>query len=404
LRDTLYIQIRDAAPDAPLAYVLAGQGGVGFSVNHATLDNILALATGRRVVLFVPGADVRLTQVTVPARQAAKILQAAPYALEDQLAEDVETLHFALAPDPQRRAAGEPQPIAVVAKARMDSWLAPLKLKGIAPDAIVPETLSLPQPDPGAWTAIAEPGLATVRSGMYSGFTCTLDDLGSYLGLADPDGKVPLRAFVAQNVEFDFSRLGRPVDLMPGYASSLEVLIRHWRPEHSINLLQGAYSAREDWQNLARPWRLAAGLAAAWLIVAFANEGAQAFRLGRDLDQQEQANLARYQALFPNDTRIVDLAAQAEQQLKALQGSGGRPPLFLLLDALGASLTSNPGLTLQNIQFREGALQLSLTGNDTQALESLRVWFASRRDATLEVGQVNAGPQGVQVRATLRPA
>jgi general secretion pathway protein L len=406
VRDTLYIQVRDVTPDVPLTYALVGsQPGLGISAQHAPIDSILPLAAGRRVVLFVPGGDVRLTQVTVPVRQPQKILQAAPYALEDQLAEDVDTLHFALAPDASRRAANEPQPIAVVAKTRMESWLAPLKAKGITPDAVVPETLSLPLPEPGSWTAIAEGtdqgGRATVRSGMFAGFSCSLEDLGSYLQLADPDGKVPLRVFVSRNVEFDFTRLARPVDLMPGYGDSLEVLVRNHRPEQSIDLLQGAYSAREDWQRLARPWRVAGALALSWAVLAVANEGVENWRLGRELAQQEQRNLARYQAIFPSETRIVDLAAQAQQQMKALQGGAGRAPLFQLLDSLGAALASNPGLTLQSLQFHEGALSLNLTGTDLQALENLRIWFASHRDAVLEVGPTNAGPQGVQMQVTL---
>ena len=85
MRDTLYVQLRDAAPDAPLAYALASaQPGVGVQVQQATLEAILALAGGRRVVLFVPGADVRLTAVKVPARTPQRILQAAPYALENR--------------------------------------------------------------------------------------------------------------------------------------------------------------------------------------------------------------------------------------------------------------------------------------------------------------------------------
>src|SRR5690349_2170785 len=97
MRDTLYLQLRDAAPDARLCYALAaGDPGVGIQAQQGTLDAILALAAGRRVVLFVPGADVRLATVQVPARAVPRILQAAPYALEDQFAEDVDTLHFAI--------------------------------------------------------------------------------------------------------------------------------------------------------------------------------------------------------------------------------------------------------------------------------------------------------------------
>lgn len=402
MRDTLYIQLRDAPPDAAFAYALTGsQPGLGITAQHDTLDRILGLAAGRRVVLFVPGLYVRLASVVVPARQPQKILQAAPYALEDQLAEDVETLHFAITPNPQRRKAGEPQPVAVVARARMDAWLAPFTARGVHPDAVVPETLALPLPEGAAWTAIAEGSHVIVRSGAFGGFACALDDLGSYLALVDPDAQVPLRLFVAHEVEYDFSRLGRPVELLPGHGSALEVLVRHWRPEQSINLLQGAYSAAEDWRRLARPWRAAVLLAGAWVIVAFAAQAAHAIRLSGELKRQEQANVKRYQALFPNDTRIVDLAAQTQQQLSALRAGAARAPLFQLLDALSAALAANAGLTLQSLQFREGALYLSLTGTDLAALESLRTWFAGRRDALLEVQAANAGSEGVQIRLKL---
>jgi general secretion pathway protein L len=405
VRDTLYIQLRDSAPDGRLAYAVAGgQPGLGVQAQHGTLDTLLALAPGKRIVLFVPGIDVRLTSVQVPARQAQKILLAAPYVLEDQLAEDVDTLHFAIAADPQRRRANDPQPVAVVARARMDAWLAPLRAKNMKPDALIPETLSLPPPEAGRWHGLAEPGRVTVRTGTFTGFACTLDDLAAYLQIADPEARMPLRLFVARDVEHDFTLLGRPVELLPGYGSPLEVLVRHWRPDTSINLLQGAYSQREDWQRLARPWRLAAGLAAGWAALAFVNEGAQAFRAGQELERQEQQNLARYQALFPGETRIVNLAVQAEQQLAALRGGGARAPLFHLLDSLAAALTANSGLTLQSMQFRDGALHLSLTGTDLQALETLRAWYGAHREAVLEVEAANASAEGVQIRLKLTPA
>src|SRR5260221_14157529 len=111
---------------------------------------------------------------------------------------------------------------------------------------------------------------------------------------ADTAGRWRLGAYASRAAECDFTRLSRPIELMPGYASSLEVLVKHWRPEQSINLLQGAYSGREDWQKLARPWRIAAGLAAAWAVFAFANEGVQSLKAGRELAAQEEQNLARY--------------------------------------------------------------------------------------------------------------
>ena len=145
-------------------------------------------------------------------------------------------------------------------------------------------------------------------------------------------------------------------------------------------------------------------MAVAWAVLAFGLQSLQAVRLGAELKKQDADNIARYQQLFPEETRIVDLAAQAQQQLAQLRGGGGRAPMFQLLGALSAALAANNGLTLQSIQFREGAMFLGLTGTDLSALEGLRTWFASHREAALEVQSANAGVSGVQIRLKLTPA
>ena len=405
MRDTLYIQLRDAAPDAPLAYALVtAQPGAAAQAQRGTLDSILALAAGRRVVAFVPGTDVRLAAVQVPARAAAKILQAAPYALEDQLAEDVDTLHFAIGAPGQAEGGGHP--VAIVARARLESWLAPLRAHGVRPDAVLPETLCLPPPDGGSWTGLAEAGRVTVRTGRYTGFTCALEDFATYLQIADPDARVAVRVFVARDVEYDFSRAGRPLELLPGYASGLEVLARHWQPSTTINLMQGAYSEKQDWQRLAAPWRLATALALAWLVASGVYFGVDGWRVGRELEAQVQDNFARCQALFPadcvSDLRVREVVDQKAGLLRP--GGASRAPLFELLGTLGAALQATPGLTLESLEFREGALYLGLTGSDLQALEGLRAWYDTRNDARLQVESANAGSGGVQIRVKLAPA
>ncbi len=405
MRDTLYLQLRDAAPDALLYYALSSaQPGAGVQVQQAPLDTILALAAGRRVVLFVPGTDVRLSSVQVPARTPQRILQAAPYALEDQLAEDVDTLHFAIgAPG---AAANGGHPVAIVARTRLEAWLAPLRERGVRPDALVPETLCLPAPEAGRWTGLAEPGRVTVRTGAYTGFACAPEDLGTYLQMADADARTTLRLFVTRDVTADFSSAGRTLELLPGYASALEVLARHWQPQTSINLLQGIYSEKQDWQRLAQPWRLAGTLALVWLALAGTYQAAAAWRTGRELAAQTRSNFARCQQVLPKDCVSEALMPAVIEQQTGLRGPGNanRAPLFQLLATLNAALQATPGLTLESLQFREGALYLSLTGTDLQTLEALRTWYGSRREARLQVEAANAGASGVQIRLKLTPA
>ena len=401
MRDTIYIRLHSANPEAVTAFCIAKPDAtVSFAVNHAPLHDVLQQAGGRKLVVLVPSSDVRLSSVTVPARQAAKVLQAAPYALEDQLAEDVDTLHFALGP----RQSNGSHPVAIVAKSRMEEWLAPFRAAGLMPDAVVPETLCLPEADDNRWSALAEPGHVTVRSSGFNGFGCVDEDLPLFLELADPEKRAHLRILIPRSFKGDFTQLGWPVDLLPGFAEPMEALLQNYDPAGSINLLQGAYSAREDFKRLWLPWRAAAVLAAAWIVLAALNHGVEAFRLKHQLDAQNQRNIQRYQQLFPGETRIVDLSAQAEQQYARLKGNGAQGSLLPLLTTLANALGATPGLTLQSLQFRDNALFAALSGSDLQQLETLRGWFAQHHGVNIEVQSANAGSDGAQIRIKLTPA
>jgi general secretion pathway protein L len=401
LRETLYIRLRAVEPDAQTSYCVAAAGAIAsFPVQQAPLETVLAAAGTRRIVVLVPGADVRLAQVTVPARQPSKVLLAAPYALEDQLAEDVDTLHFALG----TRTSEGAWPVAVVARERMDGWLQPFVDRGLKPDALIPETQCLPGVDHGRWSALAEPAQVTVRTGAYAGFACVPEDLPLFLQLADPDKKALLRVVVARDFTGDLSRLEWPVELLPGFTAPLEALLQNLSLERVTNLLQGAYSQREDLARAWRPWRPSAALLGTWLLLAGAWHGVEAFKLQRELTTQDEANAQRYQQLFPADSRIVDLPEQLSRQITALRGGGSHGGLLPLAQTLGGALGAVQGLSVQSLQFREGVLTADLTASDLQRVDQLRNWFGGQNGPHLDVLAADSGAEGVKIRIKLTPA
>ena len=125
-------------------------------------------------------------------------------------------------------------------------------------------------------------------------------------------------------------------------------------------------------------------------------------RLAAQVAEQEAANIARFQQLFPGQTRIVDLSAQAEQQLAELRSGSGGQAFLGLLAPLSTALESVEGLQLQSLQFREGALVASLTGSSLQPLEALRARFADDTAVELDVQSANAGADGAQIRLRLQ--
>lgn len=405
MRETLYIRLRDTAPDAPTAHALVatdpleGSAARTCVVRELPLADVIALAGHRRVVVFVPGADVRLTSVTVPVRQPAKVLQAAPFMLEDQFADDVETLHFAIG---ARQASGS-FPIAVVTRSLVDDWLSPFLAAGVRVAALVPETLALPWRDDGYWSVLPDAGQMIVRSGPYTGFSCVQDDFPLLLELAENGSPASLRVLVARGDAADYTRLQRTLELVPGFDHPLEALVRHWKPGQSIDLLQGAYSPREDFNRYWQPWKVAAQLAAVAVLLGAGLNVVESRRLQQEVAALQAANEDTFRRLFPRETRIINLEAQVTQQLRLLQGGASQTGLFELMQSAARGLAENPGLTLRNIQFREGALYLDLSGTDLQVLEKLRAWYGSQRTAKLDVEAADANEGGVQIRLKLTP-
>ncbi len=401
MRETFYLRLGET-PESVCDYGTAAADPRSLRAQHGSFEQATERShfAGRRVVVFLPASDVRLAMVKVPVKQPSKVLQAVRYALEDQVAEDVESLHFAIG---TRRDDGS-HPVAIISRARMIRVLALLRTRGLQPDLVVPETLALPLPAAdGAWSALADGEQVVVRSGEWSGFACSAEDLASYLGMADAEKSHPLRLQVAGEARVDWSRLDWPVTLLP-QPSALTALAANLKPEQAINLLQGAYAQSRDIERLWKPWRLAAALLLAWIAVGAAAYVVQSWSLAAELRRQDDANIARFQQLFPDQTRVVDLSAQLDQQMRALSaGSGANGPLPLF-EPLAQALAASPGLKLTGLQYREGSLFLSFTATDLQVLEGLRNWFSSRPGAALEVQSANAESGAVQIRARLSRA
>ena len=115
MRETFYLRLGESA-ESECEYGIAGSDARLLRAQRGSIEQALGRSNigGRRVVAFVPATLVRLATVKVPARQPAKVLQAVPYALEDQVAEDVESLHFAVG----TRLEDGSHPVAILARAR----------------------------------------------------------------------------------------------------------------------------------------------------------------------------------------------------------------------------------------------------------------------------------------------
>ena len=264
--------------------------------------------------------------------------QAMAYAVEDQLSEALEVVHLSVGARDREGC----YPVMVIGRERLAAVLdllreAGIEVRGVFVDA---DLLSGDQPC-GAWWF----GRWLLGAGLSARLAMSQDDL----------------TLLTPSLPNDMQWL----DERESPAVIDQCLTQ--RPTRAINLLQGAFAPRGK----RLPWR-----AGGWalLMLALLTWGASETRI-RFLDSEASRlavqNELRFKTLYPEQSRIVDMAAQ----LKALQSQPVESQntriaglVRLIEQVIGAS-----PVEVQRVEFRAGeGWKIQLTASGFTELEQLR--------------------------------
>lgn len=400
MRLTLYIHLRDADPDAPLAFRV--DGAATGSVQYAPLSEISEHAPGARVVVFVPAASVRFLDVDLPVRNRRRALAAAPFACEDRLAEDIDQLHFAhlgLIQEQQHA-------FAVVSHRRMERWLHRLSEVGLHVDLLLPDGLCLPPPDAGEWTVHADPVISQIyiRHSHHGASIAQYGSLETLLTLAGEEAPENIRV-VQRGDDADDITLPDSVQRQrqPEFGELLDLFIRYVETAAQANLLQGDYAPQSNIARYFRPWRAAAVFAVLSLGGLIAFQIAETYHLQRQAEAQQQANVQRFKQLFPGyaDVRAEQLPSFLRSEMRSAEDGDQSMSLLALLDSYAQAEQASGGLRLVAMQWREKSLLLDLRGESLENLEALRGWYRDQSAVAMSVENADAGSEGVRIRIRL---
>ena len=400
MAESLYLQLPSA--DGPARWLVVDALGnrIGFT-QQGSLTEAAAQAQGRRLAVLVPGEHVSLLNADIPSRSLQKVQQAAPFTLEDRLAEDVDSLHFAVT----LRDTG-PHLVAALSRSRLQRWLGLLNQAGLVAQQVVPDMCALvPQADTVVVALEAE--RAVVRMPDGSGFSLEQALAAALLKrrLADtPASRIELHgdesasaAFTAALGEVSAELITRPTS--DGILPLLAEGIRTQRP---LNLLQGEFQVTTGWQEHWRNWRVAAILLVACLLLGLVQQVISYVHLKREAAALDAQVVQIFNQAMPG-SRLVAGAEQHEMQtlLSKLQGGNSAGSLLPLLDALGDGLSSNPSIQVTGLSYQGGSLQAQLQAGDIGALDTLKNVLAKHEGLTVNLDSVNAAGSQVTGRIVL---
>jgi len=338
-------------------------GSAAFVWQHATEDELAALAAQHPhpVIVIIPQQCVYLTRVELPERASRQLLGAIEYQVEDRLAQDIETQHFALG-DPR----DNPIALAVVSRTIMDRCVLLAQSHGLRLAQIIPELFLCPWPGEGMSLAEGHDGWL-LRYGAYSGLKCHEPALPAMLELLRREVESEsIRCYLdgaAELPEIDGPRLERYQlsEVRPGFAEA-----------PVIDLQQRSYQVSSPWLGLVRVWKWVGLLAAALVIVFSYNKAIALQDLENELDGIRQQQYELLKPYLPADTGPGDdlkrLLIERIQRLQASQREQGF--LQMMLEFVRAR-EAYPKVEVSRIGYQSGRLSFDISSEKLTDIESL---------------------------------
>ncbi len=378
-------------------------GGMVETGAVASLAELRSDARKAKLRVWSPAAESALLHATLPTRSHRQIIQALPYALEDQILGAPQDQHFAYVPD------GANLAVAVTSRERLRSWLAALDTAGLRPQSLAPVTFALPL-ESATWTIAFTQDEIAVRSATHAGFGVPLDNdppfaLRAALAHAAEKQNAPQR-FIVLNAPPGFDRarwtsaLGAPVEIRAGG------ILDHAPATSAINLLQGDYATHGEWREIARPYLPAAALLALWLLGSAVSDIVTWGRLWNTHRVTGNEMRALLLKSFPDTTAILDPAKQMQQNVDALLAKSGASLSHDLLPMLARTapmLISDNRVQVQSLAYADHAITFVASFPDEAALNASTERLRAALVDVL-VQSVDRRPGQVKANIRVRPA
>ncbi|MEO0576927.1 MAG: type II secretion system protein GspL [Pseudomonadota bacterium] len=369
-------------------------GSLHGSMSQGPLGQAAALSAAHKTIVIVKTLAATRTTTNLPVK-GKKLAQALPFALEDQFAADVETLHFAAG---DANDDGVRQVVAIE-REKIETLVARLEQSGITATAVhtVHDALT-PLEHFTQLLTIDGDVLLLDDDGIPAGFESisVADVISAWQATRAPAAEEDVAAAVTHTLRLyvDEQTTTNEAPLLATLAqqsppADIKTLTHDWFAfcarsvvsRGGVNLLQGAFASRTDAMALFRPWMAAAAMLAAVTIV-----GATSWLLDYRALKSQSASLDTQIESVVSDLTSGRLSKtlSPERQLAQIVNSrrssgtstaatqGENAAQFLgTLNTFATAIATLPKTSVGAIAYRNGIFDIQLTAPNAGTLESL---------------------------------
>lgn len=373
---------------------------------------------GVRLVGLIPGDEALFCFADIPARQSRFIRQALPFAVEEQLAQDVDTVHLALGGQTE-----DGYRVAAIDHQRMALWRETfLDWEGVELEAIFPDAALVPLKDHD-WAICFGQDSVLLASRRGEWMTMKPENLPVFaqtLAMPSEDEVAAEVQVVVYGTEQAFaahegllsSLVGTQrlsVHREPMDASVIELLAsaHYHHAADAINLCQGSYAPSQGEGGPWRAWRPAMAVAAAWFVLLVGGQLGMGYYHEQQARSLEDQAMAIYRQAFPDDRRASprNVRRVVESQLRAAGEQGGEAGFLPLMKYAGqqySELPDNQKVRFNSVNYTRsrGELIVDVRADSYERLNTLRSGLTDQGlDAS--IGSVVNDSDGTRARLTV---
>ena len=377
---TCFLFAQHLTSESCLSLRIDDEGQLNAPLEQRTFDAIKTIQTNARTVVVLPTECCSFHQIELPWLSDSKARAALPFALEEQVAQPVATLHIAF---DQAHYQNKQYLALAIDSLYLQELMVRLANASLGFEVITVDWFALKADE----AVVSETSLLVHDVGFRGALSGEPATYFLTQGVLPPT----LLAFKDSATELRSNVLFQTID-----SSFYEWMAQRSFTAKPMNLCQGALRHNTQYTVNRRGYQTLAALVGLWVVSVFVMNALVSHHLTQQIMALDEKIAVIYREFFPQARLVISPMFRVKQLLK--EGRTGQDgSLWQLENTLAKAIT--PGeFTIEQLRYQNQMLAVTLIAQDFAALDALQLRL---QQAGVKVTQTQASSQDQHVTATL---